>query len=269
MKEAAMRSGPLRRIVIACIMAGAILVPLIAPPTFAEDPSQSDATTGGTSGSDNAVVLINTKDGRYLFRVGFKITRANGDVVDASNGAVAFSSCEECRTVAIAYQVVLVMSDPSIITPVNLAIAFNLECDTCMSFAYANQFVYSTGGYVRFTPEGSQTVARLRREVRDLRFASLTVYELVAILRDVAARLEQVVRTETVPIGPSKQEASAIATETPPALVSPTESPSATPSPSATVSADVTPSPSSTPSPSTTASPDASPTPSETPSPTP
>jgi hypothetical protein len=56
--------------------------------------------------ADNAAVAINTKDDVYVSRQAFKVTRVFGDVVDESNGAAAVSSCERCRTAAVAFQVI-------------------------------------------------------------------------------------------------------------------------------------------------------------------
>src|ERR671918_830512 len=187
------------RVLASSLLAAALLAGVLSP-ALAQETEQPPPEGG--SGADNAVVAINTKDGFDLFKLGFKITRATGEVVDASNGAVAFSSCTECQTIAVAYQVVLIFSDPSIVTTENVAIAFNYQCDLCVSLAYAYQGVFTTGGPVHFTAEGNRLLAELRRELQDLRNAELTLEELVAALRDIAQRLEQIIRTELVSAGP-------------------------------------------------------------------
>ncbi|MFN2471431.1 MAG: hypothetical protein ABR583_10705 [Gaiellaceae bacterium] len=95
---------------------------------------------------DNAAIAINTKDGSSVFKLAFKIRKVAGDVVDETNAAVAYSSCESCRTVAIAIEIVLVTGNPSVVTPTNLAIAINENCNLCTAFAAAYQIVIGTGG---------------------------------------------------------------------------------------------------------------------------
>jgi putative peptide zinc metalloprotease protein len=218
-------------LVATALLAGVMSRPLVA--------QETDQPPGGGSGNDNVALAINTRDGFDVFRLAFRITRATGDVVDASNAAVAFSSCTECQTIAIAFQVVLIFSDPSVVTTQNVAIAINYLCELCESLAYAYQFVFSTGGPVRFTPEGHRALAQLRRELHDLRRADLTFEELVAKLRELSRRLEQIIRTELVSTGPRPEvdvslEPTPEPEASPSPSPSPTESPETSPSPSPT-----------------------------------
>ena len=91
---------------------------------------------------DNAAIAINTEDGASVFELAFDVQRVMNGVVDQQNVAVAYASCADCQTVAIAIQIVLVMSDPTVITPENYAIALNEGCDTCATLASAYQFVF-------------------------------------------------------------------------------------------------------------------------------
>src|SRR4051794_34194984 len=76
-------------------------------------------------GGDNSAVAVNEEDGATVLDLAFDIVKAGGDVVDQSNLALAYADCEDCRTIAIAVQVVLVMGDPDIVTPENVALALN------------------------------------------------------------------------------------------------------------------------------------------------
>ena len=69
---------------------------------------------------DTAAVAVNTKDGSSVFRLAFSIKKVAGDVVDNANAAVAYSSCESCRTIALSIQIVLVTGDPETVTPENI-----------------------------------------------------------------------------------------------------------------------------------------------------
>ena len=152
---------------------------------------------------DNAAVAINTHDGAEIIRFAFKIARVNQDVVDNTNAAVAFSSCTECETIAVAFQVVLIFSDPAIVNPENLALALNVECSACESFASAYQFVLTTGGPVHFTAEGNQRIAEIRRALLELLQSDLSFEELQAALDELADQIEDVIANELASAGPS------------------------------------------------------------------
>jgi putative peptide zinc metalloprotease protein len=152
---------------------------------------------------DTAAVAVNTKDGSSIFKLAFAIKRAAGDVVDNGNAAVAISSCNECRTVAISIQIVLVTGDPEVVTPQNIALAFNVECTSCETFASAYQYVLGTDGNVHFTPEGRQEIQDIRKELRDLARAGLPLTELDTRLDALMQRLAQVLRNELVASGKS------------------------------------------------------------------
>jgi putative peptide zinc metalloprotease protein len=153
-------------------------------------------------GGDNTAVVVNTKDGSSRFRISFKILRTSSDIVDNGNAAVAFASCTGCETVAIAWQVVLVSSDPSVVTPQNLAIALNVECTDCATLASAYQWVLGTDGNVHLSPEGNQAVAEIRRALHELRRSDLSIVEIQAELDALAEELERILADELVAAGP-------------------------------------------------------------------
>lgn len=208
---------------------------------------------------DNTAVAINTKDGTDIFRFAFNVTRVAGDVVDQGNAAVAYASCESCTTVALAIQIVLVMSDPEVVTPTNLAIAINDQCTLCETFAGAYQFVLGTGGPVRFTADGNKALADLRTALRDLLQSEPTLEELIAELDPLMDNLGTILNEELVAAGPPEPEAipsetPAEATPVPDGSASPAE---ATPEPEP--STEVTSEPTEDSSPAPTEEPSASP----------
>jgi putative peptide zinc metalloprotease protein len=155
---------------------------------------------------DNAAISVNTKDGTTVFKVAFAIRHVMGDVVDQTNGAVAYASCSDCAAVAIAFEIVLVEGNPSTVTPTNVAIAFNENCDTCVAVAEAYQFVLGTGGLVHFDHEGNKILSEIRRELHSLRKEDLTIEQLQARLDDIAARIRDVLANHLVPVGTKKNE---------------------------------------------------------------
>ena len=161
-------------------------------------PASALAQSGG---DETSAVAINTKDGSSVFKLAFSVRRVMNEVVDQQNAAVAYANCESCQTVAISFQLVLVMTDPSVITPENLAVAINEECTLCSTYAGAFQFVFGNGGRIRFTAEGSRELAEIRRELQRLRNAGLSTAEIEARTEELAGRLPQVIATEIVPVG--------------------------------------------------------------------
>src|SRR5919198_2620937 len=89
------------------------------------------AAPAPATAQDNAAVAVNTKDHNTASDIAFNLARVlNGDV-DQTNAAVAYASCTDCRTVALAIQVVLVMGEVESVTPQNIAIAINENCTAC------------------------------------------------------------------------------------------------------------------------------------------
>jgi len=179
----------MRRTAIALLAAGLVLVL---------------AAAGAAPGhaQDNTAIAINTKDGTDIFKLAFKIVRVNQDIVDQSNAAAAFNSCEECQSIAIAFQIILIFSDPDVVTPQNLALAINLECDACVAFASAYQWVLTTGGPVHFTAEGSKRLAELRKRLRELLRSDPTLEQLRAELEEIKGEVADLLATQLVAAGP-------------------------------------------------------------------
>ena len=162
----------MRRLTLALLA----LVITVGPAAARPDPARAD----------NAAITINTKDGSSIFKFAFAIKRVAGDVVDQTNGAVAYASCTQCQTVAIAIEIVLVTGNPSVVTPTNLAIAINDQCTLCVTVADAYQFVVSAPADFHFSPHGMQELRRIVDQIRDLGKADLSA-------ADIQSRLEVLV----------------------------------------------------------------------------
>lgn len=185
----------MRRIVVTLALAAAVAAFLPAP---------AWADEGG--GGDNAAIAVNTKDGASVFRFAFKIRRVAGEIVDNTNAAVAYASCDSCQTTAIAIQIVLVMDAPDVVAPQNLALAINQQCTLCETFASATQFVLTTSGAVRFTAEGNRELAEIKRLIRALKREELTAAELKARLDPLIQRIRTVIETQLVPAGKPRDD---------------------------------------------------------------
>jgi putative peptide zinc metalloprotease protein len=173
--------------------------------------------------ADNAAIAVNAKDGSTVFKVAFAIRHVMNDVVDETNAAVAYNSCNDCTSVAIAFEIVLVEGSPSVVSPENVAIAFNESCSMCVAVAEAYQFVLGGGtGPVHFDAEGNRILAELRKELHSLKKEDLTLAELQARLDAMAAQIADVLANHLVPAGPGKQKPDEQTTTSTPTTVAPT-----------------------------------------------
>ena len=169
-------------------------------PTPEDAASEDSASTGEANGGDNLAVAVNTKDDSSVVRFAFAVRRVMNEVVDNTNAAVAVSSCENCRTVAVAIQVVLIVNDPEVVSPTNLALALNLECTSCETLASAYQYVFTTGGQVMFSTEGWRQIVEIRKAVQDLlKDETLEIETLQAELEILTDQLYTVVSDELRP----------------------------------------------------------------------
>ncbi len=227
---------------------------------------------------DNLADAENTTDGSSVFQLAFDIRRTMQPVVEETNTAVAYSSCANCRTVAIAIQIVLVMGDVTSATPQNVAVAVNENCTACETFAAAYQFVLSTGGPVRFTKEARRELHEIKKLLQGLGRGDIPLAELDARLKEIKARIQHVLETglEPVPVkdqhghdggGGLDENQNVDAAETPGA--SPSPGASATPDAAATTPAPAAATETPTPTPSATPTATASPAPTATSTPTP
>jgi putative peptide zinc metalloprotease protein len=145
---------------------------------------------------DSKAVAVNLKDGAEVVKFAFKVVRVNRDVVDQSNAAVAFASCEACRTIAVAFQVVLVLSDPRVVTPENVALALNYECASCETLASAYQFVFSVPEGFHFSSAANRQIAAIRRALRELIHSGRPIEGIQAEIDALADELRALLRAE-------------------------------------------------------------------------
>ncbi|MET8836685.1 hypothetical protein ABZV78_22580 [Micromonospora sp. NPDC004540] len=94
---------------------------------------------------DNQALAVNTRDGSTVYDVAFALVWADGNEgdVDNRNEAYALASCRDCRTVAVSFQVVLVVGPADVIVPENVSAAVNYSCRDCQTYAVASQLVFT------------------------------------------------------------------------------------------------------------------------------
>ncbi|MDQ1628430.1 MAG: putative peptide zinc metalloprotease protein [Actinomycetota bacterium] len=189
----------------------------------------------------NQALAVNTRDGATVYDVAFALVWADGDTVLNRNEAYAFASCKRCKTVAVGFQVVLIVGQANVIVPQNLSAAANYGCLACVTQALAKQLVISIPES-GLSPDANARLAALWKQIRTFgaaikaRKLSLTqvrarlaVYEqqISAIVRG-AATSATVGSTATSPTSlPSATDPATAGTEAPATAGDPA-SPSAT-----------------------------------------
>ncbi|MEX2291945.1 MAG: hypothetical protein WD794_16660 [Mycobacteriales bacterium] len=168
----------------------------------ASSPTPADGTGTTSGGDDNTAVAVNTRDGSTVYAVRLKVVITGAATVDAGNAAVAAASCNDCQTVAIALEGVIVTGDAEVIAPVNLALAVNSDCSNCQTLAYAYQNLQTVDGKVRLTGAGRRGIASLRQQLNTLRNSGLDILQVKAEVDRIAGEFAGILDTEVVPIGP-------------------------------------------------------------------
>lgn len=128
-------------------------------------PAGADTVAGG---ANNVVLVQAGNDGATMARGNTEVAVFGGNTLGSANLATAINhDCNGCHSTAVAVQVLITTSDPSVFMPQNAAVAVNGGCVGCGAFAYARQFVLQTNGPAHLSGEGYQRVAQLRQEISD------------------------------------------------------------------------------------------------------
>jgi putative peptide zinc metalloprotease protein len=95
-----------------------------------------------TKPGDSQALAVNTTDGGVVYDISYALVQvSDGAPVTQQNSAYAIASCHACTTVAVSFQVVLVVGQSSTIAPVNASGALNYNCPECVTSALADQLV--------------------------------------------------------------------------------------------------------------------------------
>ncbi len=209
---------------------------------------------------DNQAAAFNTTDNTTTYDVAFALVWAKGDEVLNVNEAHAYASCSNCVTVAVAFQVVLIMDDARVVVPQNLAVAANYKCFRCITAAIASQLVLS----VEDTPGKEQLLAlgevwgkltQFGRNITSYSLAQISTQleafksEIVAILHNAppvtpGTTSPTASPTGTAPTGssdPSPTGASSAPSSTSPNQTTPTDTAPTDTTPTDTTPTDTTP----------------------------
>jgi putative peptide zinc metalloprotease protein len=221
--------------------------------------------------NDSQALATNSTDGGIKYDVVYSlVTVKGGDTVDETNSAYALASCKACMTVAVSFQLVLIVGQSDTITPINVAEALNVNCPSCITTAIASQIVVT----LKALPS-DELLRRLTEELKKLDAISQlgangTPANVAKSVQEVQDEIDQELSDSGLMTNPPPPKAASTATpqasSTPGsnATPEPSATPGATPTPTPTLTATVTPTATATPSPTATDTPsaaDATPTP--------
>jgi len=177
---------------------------------------------------DTQALAVNTTDGGVVYDISYALlTVDDGAPVTNTNSAFALASCRGCTTVAVSFQVVLVVGQSGTIAPINAAGALNADCPACLTTAIAYQIVVTVS-----EQPSADLQAKLRDALGQLDPISVDVTP-AEILAQVQA-VRQQVRTVLDDSGIVTGEGTAASTD---ASASPTGSASSSADPTASESA--------------------------------
>jgi hypothetical protein len=167
--------------------------PLLFPSRDARDEQDGvDDDDEGRGNRLNIVRLANRQDGQLRVRGHIQLNGIPDDEAKPINQAIAYSSCTDCQTFAIALQLNLISKTAHTIAPENSAIAVNYRCTRCVTVARAVQYVRQVDD-PRDTPHDVREIIRdLDKELRRIHQNQrrLTAAEANARINQVIARFK-------------------------------------------------------------------------------
>jgi putative peptide zinc metalloprotease protein len=223
---------------------------------------------------DNQALAVNTTDNTADYEAAFALVWVtDGSAALNTNSAYAFTSCTHCASVAVAFQVVLVVGDNHVAAPQNLAGALNYHCVNCLSYALAQQLFVTLGQPLSgsATQQLDALWAQIAAYGDQIAAGAVPLSDIQATLNGYEQQIKAIIETdEPGTFATPSATASGARTSTAAASSSPSSSSTPTagttaPAPAPTTSSGTTgssssPTASSTSSPSDSMSPSASPT---------
>jgi putative peptide zinc metalloprotease protein len=209
--------------------------------------------------NDSQALAVNTTSGGVEYDVAYSlVTVTGGKDVTETNSAYALANCQSCTTVAVSFQVVLVVGESHIIAPIDAAGALNGNCPACITTAIADQIVVT----LKSTPS-QQLLQELTDDLKQLNAlpalgAGGTPDAIAAAVTAVQKQIDDQLNqsglpdtpidtstTSTPAAPPSSGSATATTATTPTTATSPASAPAPAGAPSASPPTTTSPTPSS------------------------
>lgn len=219
---------------------------------------------------DNQALAVNYNDGSSLYAMALSLVFDTDDLVDQVNEAWALASCSDCTTVAVAFQLLLILEEANVVVPQNLAVAVNVLCVECFTYALAMQTIVTLKAPL--SDEATAELMALWEILEDIQanIEDIPLDQLYPMLLAIQQQIMEIIEAEGLA---SVDEATAEASDDTTAGSGSTDSSTGTVSDEPTgtdgSASEPTPTPTSEPSPEPTAEPSPSPTAEPTPAPSP
>lgn len=200
-------------------------------------PSASPATAfpftlpAAPRSGDTQALATNQTDGGVVYKVAYAVVTVSGDsAVTNDNSAFALASCKACTTVAVAFQVVLVVGETHAIAPINAAEAVNVDCPACMTTAIADQLVVTLTALPPHDVQARLTAALRRLNLIKLLGADATPDQVTTQVGAVQQQVESILQDsglleQPLPTASPASASTPTATSVPSQRTSPTQSP--------------------------------------------
>jgi putative peptide zinc metalloprotease protein len=204
--------------------------------------------------NDSQALAVNTTDGGIEYDVAYSlVTVQDGDDVDETNSAHALASCDACTTVAVSFQLVLVVGRSDTIMPINVAEALNVDCPQCVTVAIAKQIVVSLESVPSAELLAALTAALEKLGAIDESDSPAEVLGIVnAVADEINKALEDSGQLAPTPTPTPTPSATPTASPTPTPSAEATATPTPTPTAEATITPTPTPEATATPTPTAT-----------------
>ncbi len=144
----------------------------------------------------NTAVASVDQGGDVDVRLAWSVQRTNSSDVAASNVAIATASCNSCRSVALAFQIVLANRVTGEVRADNLALARSVGCTRCATLAIAYQFVVVAEDQLKLAPRARADLAHIGNQLRQLAHARAATDVLADKATILAAEIRDVLAQE-------------------------------------------------------------------------
>jgi hypothetical protein len=157
--------------------------------------AQSSSPAPEANGPAQNIVADNDHGATVLALSGLAVSRASAQNASPTNlaRANAHDCASPCQAIAAAFQIVLVPAGATTQAPQNVALATNVNCDHCGSFAYAYQYVVDVPRGVKLSGHANQQIKQLRQQADQDVHAGLDYPTLDAHLHDLATQFRATV----------------------------------------------------------------------------
>lgn len=146
---------------------------------------------------DNQALAVNTTDGSASYDVAVAMVWVtDADPVLNVNEAYAFASCSDCVTVAVAFQVVVIVGSADVVVPQNLSAAVNYDCFRCITASIASQLVVTVASLPGV--EQQMALAEVWNDINSFA-ASIPTLPVADVIAKLESYKEQIVAILGVP----------------------------------------------------------------------